>query len=101
MSLTEIQRLKSWLQSSDALLFCDTLRARSYTATLEAGELLKQSIVKKDKRGMEAEGHAALAGLLEAVIDEMNRVANDESLMVKLSAVAPRNETETEATTEE
>lgn len=49
----------------------------------------------KDKRGLEAERHAAEAMLYDTIIDEMERVANDESLMVKLSAQMPVT-TETE-----
>lgn len=62
---------------------------------MEAGELLKASMLKKDKRGIEAEGHASEAALLDTFIDEMERVANNDSLMVKLSAIiAVKPETE-------
>ena len=87
LSQSEIQRIKDWLRSSDAHLFVETLRARSYAATLAAGELLKESVVLRNQQEIAAQEKAAQAGVLDALINEMERVASDDGLMVKLSTM--------------
>jgi len=97
LSQSEILRIKDWLRSSDARLFVETLRARSYSATLRAGELLKESVTRRNQQEPAAMEEAAQAGVLDELIDEMERVANDDSLMVKLSAMPENNPEESYA----
>lgn len=94
MGPAEIQRLKTWLQSSEAKLFVETLQARSYVATYECGEQLKVSVLRNDQGAARAQGLAADAAILDTLIAEMENMVNDASLMVKLSLMPAQEPTQ-------
>jgi hypothetical protein len=99
LSPSEVQRIKEWLKSPEALLFTESLRARAYIYTLEAGELLKDSVAKRNNQDLPAKARASEAGLMDFMIEEMERVATNDGLMVKLSQT-PALEPVTEEPTE-
>lgn len=47
--------------------------------------MLKESIMSKNQQEIAAKGKASEAGLLDFMLEEMDRIANDDGLMVKLS----------------
>ena len=98
-----MKRIRDWLKSSDAALFVETLKVRSYLSTLEAGEYLKSSLIRRDQSDIKAKGIAGEAAALDLFIDELERVAKDDTLLVKLASTpyiepeeVPADETPTE-----